>query len=302
MKFHVVFVKFALSTLSKLTIYFVEKKGFIDVANVDISNMTHTLTKLNYQLKDEVINIEPISDQKIAIIYSNKVEILNFQFPISCNKVNLKLGQNNNIATSKHWLAISSDGYITKIFSFPLMDFLFSYKIYSDNVTCSYISDIFKVHVNGTKNCTLIVSSLESKKMLHLIDLGNICPLKVLVSQSWGFIVCYGVNQSNENFLLVYSINGIFIRKHNLDSKIILWITWESKKGFDYLSYITETNSLFLCELFYLNPTRLGNLFGITPKCMYEVKKLGLIFIIDKNGKLSSYSFAYDDFENFMLN
>ena len=101
---------------------------------------------------------------------------------------------------------------------------------------------------------------------------------------------------------MVYSINGIFIRKHNLDSKIILWITWESKKGFDYLSYITETNSLFLCELFYLNPTRLGNLFGITPKCMYEVKKLGLIFIIDKNGKLSSYSFAYDDFENFMLN
>ena len=72
---------------------------------------------------------------------------------------------------------------------------------------------------------------------------------KIIVSEGWGFIVV-----SCGRKLLLYDVNGFFIREATTKFDVSLWATWCDSKGFDHIAIADNNGNIFAFELFYLTP------------------------------------------------
>ena len=77
--------------------------------------------------------------------------------------------------------------------------------------------------------------------------------MKVLITPSWGFIVVY-CNEISvgrlKHSILVFTLNGIFVKQCKIEGPVDYWSSWSTKNGFDYLIYTNETGHVFLTEVF----------------------------------------------------
>jgi hypothetical protein len=130
----------------------------------------------------------------------------------------------------------------------------YSIQLISVHLNVLYVSFGFHVIICGFRNGFLEIFSLKNRSHLRSIDLEIGKPLKVLVTPAWGFIVvCVKeiVEEGSQFWLCVYTINGMFVRKCSLKSKIVEWIAWKNRSGFDYLAYCDKGNHLFVVEVYY---------------------------------------------------
>ena len=92
--------------------------------------------------------------------------------------------------------------------------------------------------------------------IVRSINLNGAVPSLLLVTNGWGFIVCYAQKISEgklKHYVYVFSINGELIRKRKLDFEIAIWSSWTSNKAFDYMVISDDNGKLFAFEVFYCN-------------------------------------------------
>lgn len=127
---------------------------------------------------------------------------------------------------------------------------------YRYSIECCSVSASFYLVVMGTRDGSLIINSLNNGGTVRSIDLHGCRPRHVTITHGWGFVVVYMtemVEGSEAHFISVYNVNGVFIRKTQIDAAIVAWDTWVSSQGFDFIVFVDTKGRVFSFEVFYLN-------------------------------------------------
>ena len=207
-----------------------------------------------------------------------------------------------SFAASGPWVSLTCDDNVTHLFhTSRIKETRSTFKCYRDSVTCSCLSRDFNIHIAGTRDFALIVTSLKTGRTTQVIELDNAVPTRVIVTPSWGFIVVEvreRIQGLLKHSLLLYTINGTFVRKTVLEAGSIKhWTAWSSNNGFDYIAFITDNLSLFAMEVFYMTPTRLSMTPIHPPVGLSYSNRLSALIVIEKDGKLSVVDTSLSDFD-----
>ena len=143
----------------------------------------------------------------------------------------------------KNVLCVSNKGIVTDVIAEKeLCTFL------NDRVVCLAYSPKFRLVLCGTPSGQIVAHTTNDQYMFT-IDLKGLVPTKILITESWGFIVVCCRRK-----LLLYNINGFFIREKEIKFDVSSWTTWSDSKGFDYIAISDPDGLVFAFEAFYLSP------------------------------------------------
>ena len=152
---------------------------------------------------------------------------------------------------------------------------------------CSFISTEFNTFVLGTNDNQLIIFSINNKSLIKKINLNNEIPLKIFISNGWGFIIVY----TNLNQFKIYNINGLFINNISFKNKCNFIKPFTCNKGFDYLIIGFETQIKFF-EIYF--PNNNNQNFDIPNSKILDINinfNFKTILILNENLKLFLYNF-----------
>jgi hypothetical protein len=203
------------------------------------------------------------------------------------NQIHIELARVSHVAASGRYYAVVSEDSTLGLFGPRLQ---FSIPFYGDAICCCTLSKPFGIAVCGTVFGTLVICSLFEGTKLAAIKLGQeFRPLKVMITQSWGFLVTYACKNSGGNLshhLFVHSVNGRFIRSVEIGFGITAWCTWASRKSFDFMVVACEGGRMFGCEVFYLN---IGEPFNRCTEQVMAVKYMreqAVVVAVLKDGRM----------------
>lgn len=169
-------------------------------------------------------------------------------------------------AASDEWVATSTDDFTTSVFSIKKPHHLVGrFRSYRGCVVCSAISSTYKVHVTGTSDGILVLTSLATMEQSRVIDLEGRQPLFIEITPAWGFILVCGTRSENGRlvyYLIVYTLNGKKVNEAPLSvaGPITRYTTFASDRGFDYFAYMSKTK-LVICEVFFLDQCPIPDMF-----------------------------------------
>jgi hypothetical protein len=118
---------------------------------------------------------------------------------------------------------------------------------------------------------------------------GGFKPLKVIVTDSWGFIVTYAeLNASGKTSysFFLHNVNGRLIRSLPINFSVTAWCSWGSRKGFDYLLIANEIGKLSACEVFYLNIEEPFHRCYESVVSLHYAVDLAVVVVVVKNGHI----------------
>jgi hypothetical protein len=192
------------------------------------------------------------------------------------------------LASSAEYVAFVSDEAMLHLIGPRLV---FGIPFYGEAISCCNVSKRFGITVCGTLSGSLVICSLFQGIKTRVVKLGDEMKLsRLLITRAWGFIVTHAVETiggKTSNWLFVHNVNGMFVRSLQISFDIVVWCSWSSLKGFDYLMLATDVGKLMAFEVFYLN---IGEPFHRS----YE-KAMALSYrtegsfavVVFKNGKIS---------------
>jgi hypothetical protein len=135
--------------------------------------------------------------------------------------------------------------------------------------------------------------SLFEGTKINVVPLGGgFRPLKVLITDAWGFIVTFAVSnvQGNAHYrLFVHNVNGRLIRDLEIQFAIDVWCCFASRNDFNHLVVADETGKLFVVEAFYCafgKPFHrcVGKIVGVSylaeSSVVVAVRQDGLVFLL----------------------
>jgi hypothetical protein len=160
---------------------------------------------------------------------------------------------------------------------------------YGGAISCVCVSAAFFVAVIGTRDGSLMINSLNKGATVRVLDLKGRRPSMVCVTPAWGFIVAYVTKLKNAKLwhrLLVFNINGRWLRKVKLDFQITNWTCWASVKGFDYMVVSDERGKLFGFEVFY---AEVGDSFyrcHAPVSSLLYIVELGAVVVMTHDGQV----------------
>lgn len=84
----------------------------------------------------------------------------------------------------------------------------------------------------------------------------------IAISQNWGFIIVVSSRKNNAKSVTIYNINGLLIKKVEIECSINKIVCWTDKDDFDYIalsdingniyaSEIYEISEIIFCDPFY---------------------------------------------------
>ena len=159
------------------------------------------------------------------------------------------------IASRGQYIAVSKTDAILEIYKGGLQNqSIHSFPSFGDLICCCAITNKFYMVIIGTKNGTLILNSLNSFNIVRVIDLKGARPLNILVTDSWGFIVCHASKIKGSQvkyYIFVFSVNGELIRKTKINFRICSWCSWSTGSGFDFMAITDNLGKIFSFEVFY---------------------------------------------------
>jgi hypothetical protein len=176
-------------------------------------------------------------------------------------------GENNSVMLPVGFVvsAIHSDGrYIAiagdlkvRIYSVALSPGktcreIFRREIYREKIACVLVSHSYDLVLCGN-NRGVMIGSL-SYGFWKDVDLGEIRPKKLLLTPSWGFIAVAGKAVSGADFLFsitLLSVNGDRIWRLLIQNEIVMWTSWRSNSGFDFILMSDSRNQVFAFEAYW---------------------------------------------------
>jgi hypothetical protein len=119
-------------------------------------------------------------------------------------------------------------------------------------VACFAVSETFGIFAFGAVHGMVYISDLASHQISFACDLKGKVPKRMLISEGLGFIL---VN-CDDGSLMLFNVNGYFIRETMPKKDIVVWKAFKNRNGIDYLIIGDQNGNLRICELFYLNFSR----------------------------------------------
>jgi hypothetical protein len=129
---------------------------------------------------------------------------------------------------------------------------------FGDAITCCAVSKTFRIAACATVSGMLSICSLFEGTKTRTVSLGDgFDPLKILITESFGFILTYAslTEAGKTSFhLFLHTVNGVLIRTVKIENAIDAWCTWASRDSFDFVMVATggDLGKLWIFEAFYL--------------------------------------------------
>jgi hypothetical protein len=157
---------------------------------------------------------------------------------------------------------------------------------FRDEIACSAVSASYDLIVVGAHASSLFLISPSHRTITRVINLGNRNPYRIEITEGWGFIVVYEKQiLSKKKFIELFTVNGEFIRRVELDCSIRGWSSWKSKDGLDYLAVAPKSGNLRVYEVFYLKCCLLNETcYGV--QSVFYSEALSVLFANYDNGKI----------------
>lgn len=157
-------------------------------------------------------------------------------------------------AFSLHTIVTAGDTSFSVWFFDQLKDPHFTLTTYRSPIKCIDISCAFDLVICGMTDGALQFTSINKKRIMKTIDLGDVVPLKIQISPGWGFVIVYCESTiSNEKSLMFFTANGMKfnVLKIPNDDRISAMDVYKSRDGFDYMVIATENGQMYHFEVFF---------------------------------------------------
>jgi hypothetical protein len=208
-------------------------------------------------------------------------------------------------ASSEEFFSLSASDFTTAVYARKGGDPFWEFRSYHGPITCTAISDQFKLHVSATADGSLDLTSLATGESVRVIALGVVEPIAVFVTPCWGFVVTYAsetVSGRVRYSLSVHNVNGMFVRKKMLDDAIGNICVFRSARAFDYIAFFMN-HRLCVCEAFFLDVTHVpGGHVGGGVVGMGWVRALEAFVVVDTAQRVRIMPFTPDDFAGLKRN
>jgi hypothetical protein len=133
--------------------------------------------------------------------------------------------------------------------------FQFCVRNYTADTVCVFVSESFGLMVFGGTDGLAILDA-HSGLMIRRISFDGGVIRKVMITEGFGFVVAVFVDHQQKWFLVVFTVNGVFVRKREISGEVALWKQWTSVKGLDFIVFTTVNgppSSFTTCEVWALN-------------------------------------------------
>ena len=171
---------------------------------------------------------------------------------------------------------------------------LYTISFYGQMLSCLALSSTFKATVVGMKSGSFTISSLYHGIKTRTVDLINhSVPALVLITECWGFIICFSTFtslDSTSNYLSLFNINGYLINVVQIPETITAFCTWRSADAFDYVAYATTTGEIYAFEAYFIKDRKqVGKVDGKVLHITYSIQEKTL-FVVTNKGKLIGFT------------
>jgi hypothetical protein len=198
-----------------------------------------------------------------------------------------------DIACSTHWTAaVTAAGLTTMLFEDDR--YLFPIQEYRGLATCCAVSDIFHLLVIGTRDGHLVLHNLPSAATSRVLDLKGAVPYKLLITDSFGFVVACVSNAvagKVSHLILVFTVNGEFLRSESVKAEVASLSKWTSRKGFDYIAFQVadeeDEATFFLADVFKLSPAVRTCRISLSILSLKYLPQSNHVFVAQKDGHIS---------------
>jgi hypothetical protein len=189
-----------------------------------------------------------------------------------------------NLAANKEFICLGKiDTSITICKNLQVLE---TFPSFIDEIVCSAVSASYDLIVVGAHASSLFLISPSHRTITRVINLENRNPYRIEITEGWGFIVVYEKQiLSKKKFIELFTVNGEFIRRTELDYSIRAWSSWKSKEGFDYLAISPKSGKLRVYEVFYLKCYLLNEICYGLQRVFYS-ESLSVLFANYDDGKI----------------
>jgi WD40 repeat protein len=252
--------------------FILTKAGFHSRSDSEIIFYAVTETNIVYRLKYQLKTLKVTKEQIFVIQSFTSLEIFSHILIIGSangqmfvmdflthdqSKFFPHIGRINCIATDNRYMVTGGADTSTNIHSAELPYVReFAVPSYSGEVISVDVCSEFAAVVSGTRDGSVLIFSLTSRTVVHVLKLNGKTPERIMISRKWGFIVVYETEIKSGvllRYIEVFTINGVFVRKKQISFDISLWCTFTTKKGFDFMVLADTKGSLYVFEVFYVN-------------------------------------------------
>ena len=214
-----------------------------------------TIKQSNATVKDIVC---PLSDGSFMLVGAAPTEL--FRITPSTGASQPMLRQKSDIitlASDGEWIAVANDDAVLSVYrQTNLNQPAFIIPAFTSQIQCCGIDSDYHVIVCGMRTGSILLCSLSDGSIVKIIDLDGCRPRSILITKGWGFITIYAtriVNGRLTHHILLYSVNGDFLRSVDLQSPITAWSAYKSTSGFDYVVMADADQNMYHFEAYYLN-------------------------------------------------
>jgi hypothetical protein len=162
---------------------------------------------------------------------------------------------------------------------------LFSVSLNCPVLTALFVSVGLYSVVCGAKDGFIHFVSLASKTCIRSVTLRGARPVKLLVTDAWGFVVvCVEeCKKAGVAFgMMVFTINGLLVVRKELRAVVRHWATWTSPDGFDWVVAIDDGNRMFVFEAYYGDIARpVAQLHERVLCVSYWKKEDGIVIVLE---------------------
>jgi hypothetical protein len=143
--------------------------------------------------------------------------------------------------------------------SFSLYDsgrYKFSIPIFTSSVRALAVSASFKLALCGTRDGSLVFCALNRGMVCRTVNIGERRPIMILVTPAWGFVLVYLRELADgllRHMLMLYTVNGDFIREIEIKSGVAVWDARQDDEGFDWVAMALDNGDCYVFEAFWLN-------------------------------------------------
>lgn len=193
---------------------------------------------------------------------------------------------------SKQWIVVAgSDTNIILIDMYS--NSTKSIRSYRDVAKCICVNEGFDLFVFGTRDCSLAFCSLNRGDIVRIAKLNGSRPQRVIISKSFGYVIVEATRKESSSIvveLLLFSINGEYIKRTLINHRIIAWDTWKNNSGFDYLVTLDEFGEIALREVFFIDQIIMTlpkvNMINSEVINLTVLKEESAVLIVHSNGKV----------------
>jgi hypothetical protein len=227
-------------------------KGSLATYEIEMEGGVRVSRIASKQIEQEVQQFATSPNQEILALLSTGKILIVSEGATSAGYQ--ELASVSYLSSSDEYLSIVSDEATLNLYGTRNP---YSVPFYGDTILCCAVSKSFGIAVGGTISGNVVICSLFEGTKVNVVNLGSAFrPVKILITDSWGFIVTYAsetVAGKIKYHLFVHNVNGRFIRSVPLAFSIVSWCSFSSKKGFDYIITATDVPKISIFEAFYVN-------------------------------------------------